>query len=121
MATSRERPSALRTGGRRGKRASRTHHAVRELHGQAVLVDSDLLHVVAALDPDLLLGDEVLDDHVRHEVPTEKGWGPVRRARQMRRQLRQSRQLRELLGGGVLECSTCRRSGPGRGRGRWRR
>ena len=37
-----------------------------QLHRQPVTVDGDLLHEVPALDPDLLLGHQVLDDHVRH-------------------------------------------------------
>ena len=31
-------------------------------------VHSDFLDVVATLDADLLIGDEVLDDHIRHVV-----------------------------------------------------
>ena len=37
-----------------------------KLNGETVLVDRDFLDQVPALYPDLLLGDEVLDDHVRH-------------------------------------------------------
>ena len=31
-----------------------------------VFIDCDLLDEVPALDPDLLLGEQVLDDHVGH-------------------------------------------------------
>ena len=40
----------------------------RELYCELILVDSNLLHIVLALDADLLLSDEVLDDHISHLV-----------------------------------------------------
>mmetsp|Transcript_102145 Transcript_102145/g.284432 ORF Transcript_102145/g.284432 Transcript_102145/m.284432 type:complete len:200 (-) Transcript_102145:801-1400(-) len=43
-------------------------HLVRQLHGQAVAIHRDLLHVVLASDTDLLLGDKVLDDDIGHDV-----------------------------------------------------
>ena len=34
-----------------------------------MFVDGNLLDEVPALDADLLLGEQVLDDHVRHVLP----------------------------------------------------
>ena len=39
-----------------------------ELHGQSVFVDGDLLDVVSAPDLHSGLGNEVLDDHICHEL-----------------------------------------------------
>mmetsp|Transcript_21127 Transcript_21127/g.59379 ORF Transcript_21127/g.59379 Transcript_21127/m.59379 type:complete len:234 (+) Transcript_21127:2361-3062(+) len=43
-------------------------HLVRQLHGEAVAVHRDLLHVVLAAYANFLLCDEVLDDNVGHHV-----------------------------------------------------
>mmetsp|Transcript_26127 Transcript_26127/g.60323 ORF Transcript_26127/g.60323 Transcript_26127/m.60323 type:complete len:444 (-) Transcript_26127:487-1818(-) len=42
--------------------------SIRELHGEPVLVHSDLLHIVAALDSHLLFSDQMLDNDIGHEV-----------------------------------------------------
>ena len=45
------------------------HQLIRQLHRQLVLIHRDLLHVVLAPDPNLLLRLQVLHDDVRHHVP----------------------------------------------------
>mmetsp|Transcript_60574 Transcript_60574/g.174778 ORF Transcript_60574/g.174778 Transcript_60574/m.174778 type:complete len:200 (+) Transcript_60574:2706-3305(+) len=44
-------------------------HLVRQLHSQAISIDSDLLDVVFATDPDLLLGHQMLNDDIGHDIP----------------------------------------------------
>ena len=43
-------------------------NAVGQLHGEPILIHGNFLHIVVALDPYLLVRDQVLDDHVRHVV-----------------------------------------------------